>query len=123
MMAKKILVVEDNEVNAKMIKDFLKFKGYDIYHVSNGNEVFAKVMEIMPDLILLDIQIFGISGIEVAKLLKADERCKKVPIFMLSAFSKDNFSEHDMTGLYEEYVEKPIVFSALTLLISDYLEN
>jgi two-component system, cell cycle response regulator DivK len=120
---KKIMLVEDNEVNAKMVRDFLQFKGYEVITISNGLEVLPSALKEKPNLILMDIQLFGISGIEAIKLLKQNDETKKTPIFIMSAFSKESVSGQLPVGQYEEYIEKPIIFSDFIKLVNQYLDT
>jgi len=120
---KKILLVEDDEINAKLVRDFLKFKGYEVANVSNGHDVLPKTQEYKPDLILMDIQLFGMSGIEATKQLRQYPELKKIPIFVISAFSKARISLELPAEFYEEYIEKPIVFSEFIKLVENYLNT
>jgi two-component system cell cycle response regulator DivK len=120
---KKILLVEDNEINAKLIKDFLKFKGFDVLNINNGREVLAVANKYKPDLILMDVQLFGMSGIEATKELRKLDEFKKTPIFVISAFSKTRVLQELPQEYFEEYIEKPIVFSEFITLVENYLNT
>jgi two-component system cell cycle response regulator DivK len=120
---KKILLVEDDEINAKLVRDFLTYKGYQILVVNNGLEVKGVVDKEKPDLILLDIQIFGKSGIEVAKELKDDMNTSSIPVFAVSAFSKNKVLTNEQSGLFDEYIEKPIRFAEFLPLLDSYLDE
>ncbi len=120
---KKILLVEDDEINAKLIRDFLTYKGFKIIVVNNGLEVKSMVDKEKPDIILLDIQIFGKSGIEVAKELKGDMNTSSIPVFAVSAFSKNKVLTPEQFNLFDEYVEKPIRFAEFLPLLDSYLDG
>ena len=118
----KILLVEDDVINAKLIKDFLIYKGYELFHVNNGFEVVNKIKQYKPDLVLMDIQIFGQSGVDCTREVREIEEFKKLPIFAVSAFSKEKILKEDEIPLFDEYVEKPIVISDFIQLIQAYLK-
>ena len=93
-MPKTVLIVEDNPVHAKMIKDVLKVKGFDAVHVPSGEEAHALARDLRPDLVVMDIQLPGLSGIEVTKAIKADDDMKGIPVIAVTAFaSKRNQNE------------------------------
>lgn len=118
----KILLVEDDVINAKLVKDFLVYKGYELFLVNNGLEVMNKIELHKPDLVLMDIQIFGQSGVDCAKQVRAKEEFKDLPIFAVSAFSKEKILEEEEMLLFDEYIEKPIVFSEFIQLLQAYLK-
>ncbi|MFI4983802.1 MAG: response regulator [Rickettsiales bacterium] len=122
-MAKKykIVLVEDDPLSAKLAHDFLVYKGYDVIHINNGLHVMDAVQLNKPDLILMDIQVFGKSGIECAQEIRATEEFKDSYIFAVSAFTKDKILKEEEMPLFDEYVEKPIVFSDFMELIQSYL--
>ena len=95
----KILLVEDDVINAKLIKDFLIYKGYELFHVNNGFEVVNKIKQYKPDLVLMDIQIFGQSGVDCTREVREIEEFKKLPIFAVSAFSKEKILK-ERTGRF-----------------------
>lgn len=118
---RKIVLVEDNEINAKLIRDFLKFKGYDVIIVTSGLDVKEVVHKELPKLILMDIQLFGMSGIEAAKSIKQDLVLKEIPIIAVSAFSKEKLEETDLSEFFVDYVEKPIDFQSFGLKIEKFM--
>jgi two-component system cell cycle response regulator DivK len=119
----KILLVEDDEINAKLIKDFLTYKGYTIILTNNGNEVKGLVEREVPALILMDIQIFGKSGVDVAADLRSDVSTKAIPIFAVSAFSQKKVLTPEQSELFDEYIEKPIRFAEFTAILASYLKE
>ncbi|AIF81089.1 cell division response regulator DivK [endosymbiont of Acanthamoeba sp. UWC8] len=118
---RKIVLVEDNEINAKLIRDFLKFKGYDVIIVTSGLDAKEIVLKELPKLILMDIQLFGMSGIEAAKSIKEDPILKNIPIIAVSAFSKEKLEEKDLSEFFIDYVEKPIDFQSFGLKIEKFM--
>jgi two-component system cell cycle response regulator DivK len=118
----KIVLVEDNEINAKLIRDLLKFKGYEVVVVISGLDARGVVEQEQPDLILMDIQLFGTSGVEAAKEIKGDKNLKHIPIIAVSAFSKEKLEEKNLSSYFLEYIEKPIEFSTFIQTIEKAIE-
>lgn len=79
-MTKKILIVEDNDLNMKLFNDLLQAHGYETLQTKDGREVLGLVRDNLPDLILMDIQLPEISGLEVTKMLKDDDALKHIPV-------------------------------------------
>jgi two-component system cell cycle response regulator DivK len=119
----RILVVEDNEINAKLVRDFLRFKGYDVLLLSNGLEVIDKLKNERVDLILMDIQLFGVSGIEAARLVKEDPDFSGIPIVAVSAFSRDKLDQYLVSELFVDFIEKPIDFAAFDGKIQKHIKQ
>ena len=107
-MAKKILIVEDNELNMKLFHDLLESKGYDILQTRDGMEALKMARAHMPDLILMDIQLPEVSGLEVTKWLKEDDNLKRIPVVAVTAFAMKGDEEKIREGGCEDYISKPI---------------
>ncbi|MDF3047646.1 MAG: cell division response regulator DivK [Candidatus Midichloriaceae bacterium] len=120
-MNKKILIVEDNEINSKMLSYFLQQNGFETICINNGNEVVNKCHEFLPDLILMDVEIFGISGIEACIRLRMLENFKNIPIFAVTALSHEKFNSEAHNARFDEYIEKPIILSELLEKIVKYM--
>ena len=86
-MKKKILIVEDNELNMKLFDDLLGAHGYDTVKTRDGLKVLDIARSQKPDLILMDIQLPEVSGLEVTQWLKKDEELKKIPVVAVTAFA------------------------------------
>jgi two-component system, cell cycle response regulator DivK len=107
-MTKTILIVEDNELNMKLFHDLLDAHGYKTLQTRNGMEALALAREHRPDLILMDIQLPEVSGLEVTKWLKEDEQLKQIPIVAVTAFAMKGDEERIREGGCEAYISKPI---------------
>ncbi len=107
-MAKKILIVEDNELNMKLFNDLLQAHGYETVQTMDGRDALKLAREHSPDLILMDIQLPEISGLEVTKMLKADDDLKAIPVVAVTAFAMKGDEEKIRDGGCEGYVAKPI---------------
>ena len=107
-MSKKVLIVEDNELNMKLFHDLLDSQGYQILQTREGLQAMALARQHMPDLILMDIQLPEISGLEVTKWLKDDEELAHIPIIAVTAFAMKGDEERILQGGCEGYISKPI---------------
>ena len=107
-MAKKILIVEDNELNMKLFHDLLEAQGYEILETREGLQALSLAREHRPDLILMDIQLPEISGLEVTKWLKDDESLASIPVIAVTAFAMKGDEERIREGGCEAYISKPI---------------
>jgi two-component system, cell cycle response regulator DivK len=107
-MAKTVLIVEDNELNMKLFNDLLEAHGYQTLKTSNGVEAVEIARSHRPDLILMDIQLPEVSGLEVTRWLKADEELKRIPVVAITAFAMKGDEERIREGGCEAYLSKPI---------------
>jgi two-component system cell cycle response regulator DivK len=107
-MPKKVLIVEDNELNMKLFHDLLQANGYDTVQTRNGTEALALARQHHPDLILMDIQLPEVSGLEVTKWLKDDDELRSIPVVAVTAFAMKGDEERIRAGGCEAYIPKPI---------------
>jgi two-component system, cell cycle response regulator DivK len=107
-MQKKVLVVEDNELNMKLFNDLLEAHGYKVVQTRDGLSALEIAREHMPDLILMDIQLPEVSGIEVTKWLKEDETLRNIPVIAVTAFAMKGDEQKIREGGCEAYISKPI---------------
>ena len=120
-MTKKVLVVEDNELNMKLFHDLLEAHGYATVQTSNGNEVLELARREQPDLILMDIQLPEVSGLDVTRWLKADPELKKIPVIAVTAFAMKGDEQKIREGGCEDYISKPISVTGFIETIQKYL--
>lgn len=120
-MPKTVLIVEDNPVHAKMIKDVLKVKDFDAVLAPSGEEAHALARDHHPDLVIMDIQLPGLSGIDVTKAIKAADDLKDIPIIAVTAFaSKRNQNEIREAGCVD-ILTKPFSVPELIEIVVKYL--
>jgi two-component system cell cycle response regulator DivK len=105
---KTVLVVEDNDLNMKLFHDLLEAHGYNILQTKDGMEALQLARQHHPDLILMDIQLPEVSGLEVTKWLKEDEKLKSIPVIAVTAFAMKGDEEKIREGGCEAYIAKPI---------------
>lgn len=108
---KTVLIVEDNELNMKLFHDLLDAYGYLTVQTRNGLDALTLARIHRPDLILMDIQLPEVSGLEVTKWLKEDEELRDIPIVAVTAFAMKGDEERIRSGGCEAYVSKPISVS------------
>lgn len=107
-MSKTILIVEDNELNMKLFNDLLEAHGYNTLQTRDGRDVVDIAREHRPDLIIMDIQLPEISGLEVTRILKDDDDLKGIPVIAVTAFAMKGDEEKIREGGCEGYIAKPI---------------
>jgi two-component system, cell cycle response regulator DivK len=107
-MAKTVLIVEDNELNMKLFRDLLEAHGYQTSGTSNGFEALDLVRKLRPDLILMDIQLPQVSGLEVTRWIKDDPELRAIPVVAVTAFAMKGDEERIREGGCEAYLSKPI---------------
>ena len=121
-MSKTILIVEDNDLNMKLLNDLLQAHGYSTLQTMDGRDVIKIAREHNPDLILMDIQLPEISGLEVTKILKADDDLKSIPVIAVTAFAMKGDEEKIREGGCEGYIAKPISVPTFLDTISKFLD-
>lgn len=120
-MPKKVLIVEDNELNMKLFRDLLEAHGYETLQTQEGLKALDIARAHKPDLILMDIQLPEVSGLEVTKWLKADADLASIPIIAVTAFAMKGDEERIREGGCEAYISKPITVSSFLDTIRTHL--
>jgi two-component system cell cycle response regulator DivK len=120
-MAQTILIVEDNELNMKLFRDLLEAQGYDVLQTRDGMQALDMARTELPDLIVMDIQLPQVSGLEVTKWIKADDDLKHIPVIAVTAFAMKGDEEKIREGGCEAYVAKPISVNDFLATIKKFL--
>ena len=118
---KRILIVEDNELNMKLLNDVLEAYGYDISKTASGAAVLELARQHRPDLILIDIQLPDISGLEAVRQLKGDAQTKAIPIIAVTAFAMAGDERRALDSGCDGYIAKPIMLREFLLTVEDFL--
>ena len=105
---KTVLIVEDNELNMKLFHDLLEARGYNILQTREGMEALRLARQHRPDLILMDIQLPEVSGLEVTKWIKEDDELKSIPIIAVTAMAMKGDEDRIRRGGCDTYMAKPI---------------
>ena len=119
--AKTILIVEDNELNMKLFHDLLDAHGYRILQTKDGMEALDIARAHHPDLILMDIQLPEISGLEVTKWLKEDDELRSIPVIAVTAFAMKGDEDIILQGGCEAYISKPISVTSFLETVRRFL--
>jgi two-component system, cell cycle response regulator DivK len=122
-MQKTVLVVEDNELNMKLFNDLLEAHGYKVVQTRDGLSALEIARKHMPDLILMDIQLPEVSGIEVTKWLKEDEQLRRIPVIAVTAFAMKGDEQKIREGGCEAYISKPISVMSFLQTIDTFLKK
>ncbi len=118
---KTVLIVEDNELNMKLFHDLLDAHGYATIKTRNGLEALRLAREQRPDLILMDIQLPEVSGLEVTKWLKEDEQLRSIPVIAVTAFAMKGDEERIRQGGCEAYISKPISIGSFIATVRHFI--
>jgi len=120
-MAKTVLVVEDNELNMKLFHDLLEANGYNTIQTRSGLEAIDLARAQRPDLILMDIQLPEVSGLEVTKWIKEDDDLRSIPVIAVTAFAMKGDEERIRQGGCEAYLSKPISVNKFIETVKAYI--
>jgi two-component system cell cycle response regulator DivK len=116
-----VLIVEDNELNMKLFHDLLDAHGYRTLQTRTGMEALKLARQHRPDLILMDIQLPEVSGLEVTKWLKDDEELREIPVIAVTAFAMKGDEARIRQGGCEAYISKPISVATFLAAVRRYL--
>jgi len=103
-----VLLVEDNERNLKLARDVLEFAGFTVTVATDGEQAVAEATRTLPDLVLMDLQLPGISGHAALARLRSDPRTAGIPVVALTAFAMAADREQALSAGFDGYLEKPI---------------
>ena len=120
-MSKTILIVEDNELNMKLFSDLLEANGYATVQTRSGVEAVGLARKHRPDLILMDIQLPEVSGLQVTQWLKDDDELRSIPVIAITAFAMKGDEEKIRQGGCEAYLSKPISVVKFLETVRNYL--
>jgi two-component system, cell cycle response regulator DivK len=123
MPAKSILIVDDNPVNLKLIRVLLAGEGYDVHTAGDADGALRVLKNSSPQLILMDVQLPGIDGLELTRRLKADPATRDIKILGLTAYAMKGDREKILAAGCDGYIAKPIDTRALPGLLEHYFER
>ena len=118
---KRILIVEDNKFDMTLLKDILEARGYDTLQTGDGLEAIYLAVVDPPDLILIDIQLPYMSGLEVTRCLRGYERSRRIPIIAVTAFAIDWLEREALDSGCDAYISKPITMLGLLRTVESFL--
>ena len=123
MTGERILVVEDNERNMKLFRDVLSSKGYRTLEATTGGEAVELATEQAPDLVLMDIQMPDVDGVEALRRLRADERTAAIPVLAVTAQAMQGDREHFLAAGFDGYVSKPVNVRGLLGIVRQHCDG
>ncbi|MFM5906518.1 MAG: response regulator [Novosphingobium sp.] len=122
-MAKRILVVEDNDLNRKLFCDVLKSQGYAVEPVSDGHLALDRARDFVPNLIIMDIQLADVSGVELIEQAKADPILRPIPVLAVTAYAGKGDEERIRDAGAEGYLAKPVSIGPFMLAVKSLVER
>jgi two-component system cell cycle response regulator DivK len=120
---KRILIVEDNDTDVRLLKDILETRGYNILQTKEGLEAIDLAVVNLPDLILMDIQLPHMSGLEVTRRLRSDEHSRRIPIVAVTAFAMGWHEREALDSGCDAYISKPISILGFLRTIESFLSR
>ena len=120
---KRILVVEDNKLDMRLLKDILEGSGYETLQAADGLEAIDLAFASLPDLIVMDIQLPEISGLEVSRRLRGDDRSRRIPIVAVTAFAMGWHEREALDSGCDGYISKPISVLGFFNTVESYLSR
>ena len=120
---KVVLVVEDNAANMKLCHALLDANGYVVLQATDGMEGLRMAREHRPDLILMDLQLPDVSGLEVTRRLKEDETLKSIPVIAVTAFAMVGDEKKYLENGCDGYISKPISITDLLQTVEHFLDQ
>ena len=119
---KTILVVEDHKLNMKLFCDLLEMRHHSVLQASDGVEALKLARQRKPDLILMDIQLPGVSGLEIVKWIREDDTLRAIPIVAVTAFAMQGDEERIRAGGCDGYLAKPISAGGFLKTVDQFLK-
>jgi two-component system, cell cycle response regulator DivK len=119
--SKRILVVEDNELNMKLLNDVLEAHGFEVLSTGRGKIALEWAREHRPDLILMDLQLPDLSGLDATRCLKADAATRQIPVIAVTAFAMSGDEKKALDHGCDAYVAKPIVLRDFLHLVARFI--
>jgi two-component system cell cycle response regulator DivK len=123
MTSERVLIVEDNDKNLKLTRDVLVFAGFTVDVATSGEDAVAQALEIVPDLILMDLQLPGIDGHEALARLRSDPTTRHVPVVALTASAMPMDRDRALSSGFDGFLEKPISVREFPDQVRLYLRN
>ena len=118
-----ILIVEDNDKNRKLVRDVLTFKGYEVIESETGEEGLRLAQERCPSLVLMDIRLPGIDGVEALRRLRAEETTRGIPVMAMTASVMSEDRQKIMAAGFDGYQSKPINVTDFVAAVAQLLED
>jgi CheY-like chemotaxis protein len=122
MPSKRILIIDDHPVNLELAKVLLVLEGYEVHTAGDAETALLLLPELLPDLILMDVQLPGMDGLELARRVKADPRLRNARIVALTAYAMKGDEEKALAAGCDGYLSKPIDTRTFPKIVASFLE-
>ena len=122
MTTTRILLVEDNEKNMKLLRDVLGTAGYETLEATTGLRAVEVAIELEPDIVLMDVRLPDIDGVEALGHLRADRRTASIPVLALTAQAMRGDRERFLAAGFDGYIAKPVDIVALVHTVHEYCD-
>lgn len=122
-MAKRILVVEDNDLNRKLFCDVLRSQGYAVEPCADGNDALEAARQFVPNLIIMDIQLPNISGLDLIEAAKRDATLRQIPVLAVTAYAGKGDEERIRDAGAEGYLAKPVSIGPFMAAVKALVEK
>jgi two-component system cell cycle response regulator DivK len=120
MADERILIVEDNEKNMKLFRDVLSAKGYSTLEATSGEQAVGLAIAHVPDLVLMDIRLPDVDGVEALRRLRADERTSLIPVLAVTAQAMSGDHERFLAAGFDGYLPKPVDITELVGAVGEH---
>jgi two-component system, cell cycle response regulator DivK len=120
MAGEHVLIVEDNALNMKLLRDVLAAKGYATLEATTGARAIELALQHAPDVILMDVQLPDVDGVEVLRRIRTDARTASLPVVAVTAQAMDGDRDRFLRGGFDEYLPKPLDVSELLEVLARY---
>ena len=122
MGSKKVLLVDDTRLNRELAKDILEMKGYQVIEAVDGKECFASIHQHKPDIILLDIELPDMNGVEIVRIIKKDPETKNIPVIALTAHDQTEDTKNFLAAGFAGHIVKPFDVKKFSQLVAKFLK-
>ena len=123
MLGKRVLIVEDNEKNMKLFRDVLQATGYSTLEATTGEEAVELALSQAPALVLMDVQLPGIDGVEALERLRQNERTASIPVLALTAQAMSGDRERFLEAGFDGYLAKPVDVGELIEAVREHCDR
>ena len=123
MAAERVLIVEDNEKSMKLVRELLSAKGYSTLEATNGEQAVALAVEHLPDLVLMDVRLPDLDGVEALRRLRTDERTSAIPVLAVTAQAMAGDKERFLAAGFDGYVPKPVDIAELVRTVHEHCKR
>ena len=120
---KKVLIVEDNELNLRLFSDILQSNGYEVISMQDGGEAVSMIRKSIPDVVLMDVQLQGGSGLDLIREIKDDKYIKHIRVIAVTAFAMKEDKERIMAAGCEDYIAKPISIEPFLEMVAKHAKD